>query len=140
MSAYTLLIDKDRIDGVSPTFSADEQVTVYAAGLHQGDVVSLEMVLISDPMKSDPCGCPPGNVTLPSVIDSMPLLCCGAPITLTRERPFIIIDAPLQQLLRVRLTQADPNHPLDTQRVWMRPTKTANVNDRLRGCPCGADQ
>lgn len=135
-----MLIHDKILDGVSPTFSVDEQTTVYAAGLHEGDVVALEMVLISDPVKVDPCGCPPGNVVLPGVIDSMPLTCCGAPITLTRQRPFIIIDAPLQQLLRVRLTQADPNLPLDTQRVWMRPTKTANVNDRLRGCPCGADQ
>lgn len=140
MSKHTVLIHNNVIDGVSSTFSVEEQATIYAAGLHEGDSVSLEMVLISDPVKADPCGCPPGNVVLPGVIDVMPLTCCGAPITLTRQRPFIIIDAPLQQLLRVRLTQADPNLPLDTQRVWMRPTKTANVNDRLRGCPCGADQ
>lgn len=140
MSQHKILIHNKVIDGVSPTFSVDEQATIYAAGLHATDQVVVEMVLISDPVQMDPCQCPPGNVQLPAVIDSMQLQCCGEAITLTRERPFVIIDAPLQQLLRVRLVQTDPNIPLDTQRVWMRPTKTANVNDRLRGCPCGAEQ
>lgn len=135
-----MLIDADSVDGVSPTFSVDEQATIYAAGLAPGDTVSLEMVLISDPVKADPCACPPGNVTLPGVEDAMPLQCCGELITLSRERPYVIIDAPLNQLLRARLHQAAPDTQIDTQRVWTRPTKTANVNDRLRGCPCGADQ
>lgn len=136
----TFLINKNTIDNVSATFEVDDQVTIYAAGLDTTDVVQIEMVQISDAAPSDPCGCPPGAVVLPGVLDSMVLMCCGEPIQLTREKPFVIVDAPQDQLLRVRLIQANPNQPIDTQRVWLRPTKTRNVNDRLRGCPCGSDQ
>lgn len=134
------LIGKNTIDNLSATFEVDDQITIYAAGLEPTDVVQIEMVQISDAAPTDPCGCPPGAVVLPGVLDAMTLLCCGEPIQLTRAQPFVIVDAPQDQLLRVRLIQVDLNEPITTQRVWFRPTKTRNVNDRLRGCPCGSDQ
>lgn len=136
----TQLIGSNTVGGVSQTFELEEQATIYAAGLAASDSVTIEMVLVSDAVPQDPCGCPPGAVVLPGVSDAMTLLCCGVPITLTRDRPYVIVDAPLNQKLRVRLNQANPNAQIDTQRVWMRSTQTLNVNDRLRGCPCGSDQ
>lgn len=137
----TQLIGKDTVNNLSATFEVPDQVTLYAAGLDATDVVQIEMVQINNAGPTDPCGCPPpGAVVLPGVLDAMTLKCCGVPIQITRDQPFVIVDAPQDQLLRVRLIQADPNQPVDTQRVWLRPTKTRNVNDRLRGCPCGSDQ
>lgn len=127
-----ILIHRDTVDGYSEAFEVRKQATIYAAGLEPGDTVEFYMLLISS-MEVAKCVCPPGQVQLPSVIDEMQLLCCGEPIVLTRENPYIIIDAPLRTKLRAHLTTSMPT----TQVVWMEETDTANVNDRMRGCPCG---
>ena len=130
-----ILITRNHLDGVSDTFLIGTQSTVYAMGLQPGDVVEFFVCLVSDLVRSA-CVCPPGNVVLPSVVDEVPLTCCGVPITLDRDKPFVVLDAPQGIRLRAKLTQLDPNEPLSTQIVWFNNTHTANVNDRLRGCPC----
>lgn len=129
-----ILITRNHLDGVSDTFQIQSQITVYAMGLQPGDLVEFFVCLVSDLVRSA-CVCPPGNVVLPSVVDEVPLTCCGEPISLSRERPFVVLDAPQGIRLRAKLTQDDPNEPLSTQIVWFNPTTTA-INDRLRGCPC----
>ena len=130
-----ILISRTRLDGVSDTFEILSQITVYALGLQPGDVVSFYVTLVSDIVRSA-CVCPPGVVVLPGVADEVQHTCCGVPVTLTPEKPFVILDAPQGIRMRAKLTQFDPNEPLSTQVVWYNNTNTANVNDRLRGCPC----
>lgn len=130
-----ILISRTRLDGVSDTFQILSQVTVYALGLQPGDVVSFYVALVSDIVRSA-CVCPPGNVVLPAVVDEVQLTCCGEPVTLTPDKPFVVLDAPQNIRMRAKLTQLDPDEPLSTQVVWYNVTNTANVNDRLRGCPC----
>ena len=60
------------------------------------------------------------------------LSCCGEPVVLSRDRPFVVLDAPQGSKLRARLETTLQ----DTQVVWFQNTATTNVNDRLRGCPC----
>lgn len=128
-----LLIDKDTVDGVSPTFHIGEQITVYAMGLESTDEVSLHMVILTDPAKPG-CPCPPYNPTLPEVQDEVPLRCCGQEIILTRERPFVILNAPQRVKLRAKINNPGP---LDTQTVWYEETTTKELTDEFRGCQCG---
>lgn len=127
----TFLIDRLTLGGVSTPFDLIDQVTVQAMGLHAGDEVHLEIVLLSD-MTPPACACPPGRPTLPAVIDAVPLSCCGEPVVLSRDQPFVVLDAPQGSKLRARLETTMQ----DTQVVWFQNTATPNVNDRLRGCPC----
>ncbi len=129
------LIDRDTLNGVSTAFSIDEQVTVMAFGLQPGEEVTFWYVRLSQPFR-DPCICPPGLPVLPSVLDEIPVLCCGVPVTLTIARPFVILDSPRGVKLRVKLETLDP---LDGQYVAYQETSTPNINDRLRGCPCGQE-
>ena len=48
---------------------------------------------------------------------------------LSRDRPFVVLDAPQGSKLRARLETTLQ----DTQVVWFQNTATPNVNDRLRG-------
>lgn len=129
-----ILITRNHLDGVSDTFQINSQVTIYALGLQPGDVVSFYTCLISDLVRAA-CVCPPGNVVLPAVIDEVQLTCCGEPVILTPDKPFVVLDAPQGVRMRAKLTQFDPNEPLSTQIVWFNVTNSA-INDRLRGCPC----
>lgn len=119
-------------DGASAPFVVTNQVTVVARGLEPGDEVTLWLVLMTEPMK-DPCSCPPGQVVLPDVLDEVQLECCGEPIVLTRERSWAIIDSPQQTPIRAKLALVGAP---STQSVYLNDTNTANVNDRMRGCPC----
>lgn len=107
------------------------QVTVVAMGLMPGDEVSFEMIF-APAIQPDLCACPPGIVELPSVAASAPMMCCGEPIKLTADNPFVVMDAP--QGVRVRgVMQAALQSGIW---VWAFETDTKNVTDRLRGCPC----
>lgn len=128
------LIDKLTVAGTSDPFDIGEQVTVVALGLEPTDVVYFEIVLLSDPVRNM-CACPPLLVTPVSVIDAVPLLCCGERVELTRNKPFVVIDVPQNAKLRAVLQQTPPG-PITTQFVYYSTTNTKNVNDRLRGCPC----
>ena len=128
----TVLIDRNTVSGESQTFEIVRQITVHAQGLEPGDVVNFYMVQLTD-LTYDPCSCPPNRVELPKVLDEEVLRCCGVPIALTREHPFVIMDAPQGVLLRAKLTYAGVH---STQRVYFVESNTQNVNDRLRGCPC----
>lgn len=130
-----VLINELTANGISQPFALDRQVTLYAMGLGANDQVHLQLVLMSDLIPA-PCVCPPGRVTLPSVIDAVPLSCCGEPIILSRERPYVVLDAPRGSHLRAVLNDGDAD--ADTQRVWWVPTDTVNVTDSMRGCPCEA--
>lgn len=130
-----VLIDTNTPNGISKPFALDRQVTVYAMALQDNDQVHLQLVLMSD-LIPPPCVCPPGRVTLPSVIDSVPLSCCGEPIILSREQPYVVLDAPQGSHIRAVLNGG--NADADAQRVWWVPTNTPNVTDKLRGCPCEA--
>lgn len=129
-----ILINRLTAGGVSETFEATSQITVTALGLEPGDEVSFWIVLLTD-MQRDPCSCPPGRVVLPEVLDEVQLTCCGEEVLLTRDNPFVIIDAPLNQLMRAKLFTSLPS----TQLVYFNFTNTQNVNDRLRGCPCATN-
>lgn len=126
------LIDKDTVSGVSDPFEIDIQVTVMALGLEPLDTVTFSIVQLSDPARVA-CECPPAAVVFPSIIDDIPLTCCGEPITLSRTRPYVILDAPQGAKIRATL---NTNAPPDTQFVFYTVTNTQNVNDRMRGCPC----
>lgn len=117
---------------VSAPFVVTSQVTVVARGLEPGDEVTLWLVLMTEPVR-DPCACPPGQVVLPAVLDEVPHECCGEPVVLTRERSWAIIDSPQQTPIRVKWNLAGAP---STQSVYLSDTNTANVNDRMRGCPC----
>lgn len=129
------LIDKDTVSRVSEPFDLISQVTIVALGLEPLDRVILEIVLLSDPVRNL-CACPPFTVTPVTVVDAVPYLCCGEEIALTREQPFVVLDAPQNAKLRATLVQSVPDAPLSTQFVYYSETNTQNVNDRLRGCAC----
>lgn len=129
-----VLIDSNRLDGVSEPFEIVNQVTVVALGLEPGDEVTFWLVILTKP-RVDPCLCPPGQVVLPEIADEVQLTCCDEPIVLSRTRPFVVLDAPQGQKIRAKLNEAAPGVP-STQVVRYSETTTRNVNDRLRGCPC----
>ena len=126
------LINSDTISGISIPFEIRHQITVVALGLEPLDTVTIWLVLQTTPVR-DPCACPPGQVVLPSVLDEVQLACCDVPIVLNRDRPFVVLDAPQGISLRAKLVTITPS----TQWVGYQETSTANVNDRMRGCPCG---
>lgn len=138
MSTTTTLINANSLDGVSPTFEVMDQVTVYAYGLEPDQRVAFYMVALSEMIRSA-CGpgCPP-MVQLPAVTDEMQLLCCGDPIYLTRDQPWVIIDSPQKAKLRAKLEDAlgVPQVPAVQTLVTFRVTNTNHVNDRMRGCAC----
>jgi hypothetical protein len=127
-----VLIDANRLDGISDTFeiAPGEQFTVSASGLEVGDTVTFSLVSISR-FVPDPCICPPFNVTLPSVTDEVPLRYGADPITLTRDRPYVILDAP--QGLKLRAQVNTLALPLTTQVVAYEKTKTPFPSEYMRG-------
>lgn len=118
-----VLISRNHLDGVSDTFAFVSQATVYAMGLQPGDEVHLSIVLVSS-LLVEACVCPPGRVTLPTIADEVPLRQCGAPVILTRDNPFVVLNAPQHIRLRAKLVQDDPNEPLSTQLVWHEQTSS----------------
>jgi hypothetical protein len=126
------LITPATLSGISPPFEIREQITVVALGLEPLDTVSFWLVLQTTPVR-DPCACPPGQVVLPAVLDEVQLRCCDVPVVLTRTKPFVVLDAPQGITMRAKLVTLTPS----TQSVVYEETTTANVNDRMRGCPCG---
>jgi hypothetical protein len=129
-----VLINSNNLDGYSTPFSITSQVTVFAYGLEPGDEVTFSLLGISKPVP-EPCVCPPGAVTLPAIVDELPLTCCEDVITLTRDRPWVVLDAPQHILMRAHLTPADA---LSTQVVVMVESNTPYPTDFMRGCACGA--
>ena len=133
-----VLISRNVLDGVSVPFEVSEQVTVYAYGLEPGQRVAFDIVALSETIKAACApGCPP-MVTLPTVVDEMPLSCCGERIYLSREQPWVVIDSPQQAKIRAKLedTNGAPQVPSVQTVVGWRSTNTHNVNDRMRGCAC----
>lgn len=130
MSAPIILFGPDEIGTVSQTFGlpVGSQLTVVAVGLHDDDKVEFEIVVVNKLIPGDPC-CP-GPVSLPTVEDSVPLMCCDKPITLTATRPYVVIDAPQGSVLRATLTSDEV--PL----VWATRTTTPNPSSYHRGCSC----
>jgi hypothetical protein len=126
------IITRDTINGISLPFEITHQITVVALGLEPLDVVTFWLVLQTTPLYN-PCACPPGQVVLPAVLDEVQYRCCGVPIELTRANPFVVLDAPQGVTMRAKLVTLTPS----TQVVSYQETTTLNVNDRLRGCPCG---
>lgn len=134
----TPLIDSTILDGVSQTFEITREITVHAQGLEPGNEVEFWIVQITDPVTNH-CACPPGQVVLPSVMDEVPLLCCGERVILTRDQPYVVLDGPQSVYLRAKLVEtggAPLTGPVTTQRIYYSETTTPGINDRLRGCPC----
>ena len=133
----TVIIDKDTLDGLSQPFEvpAGEQRMVVAYGLADpDDEVAFELVKLSK-FAPAPCQCPPGRVQLPAVIWWASLRCCGEPIRLTAEQPYVVIDNPQEILIRARLTLGGETLPEDVE-VHLQTVAVSNLNDRMRGCPC----
>lgn len=126
------IITSDTLNGISLPFEIAHQITVVALGLEPLDTVTFWFVLQTTPVR-DPCACPPGQVVLPAVLDEVQYLCCDVPVVLTRARPFVVLDAPQGVTMRAKLVTLIPS----TQVVAYQETTTVNVNDRMRGCPCG---
>jgi hypothetical protein len=124
------LINKDTISGVSETFEIASQATFVALGLEPGDTITFFLVLLSEALRPA-CPCPPYAVTFPSIVDEVPLLCNGEPITLSRDNPFVVLDAPQGFKLRAKL---NATVPYTTQILLMNELTTTAINDRLRGC------
>ena len=132
-----VLISRNIVSGVSEPFEVSKQVTVYAYNLQPNEQVTFHIVALSELVKSACGNCPPA-VTLPTVVDEMPLLCCGERIVLTRDNPWVIIDSPQGTKIRAKLETASSGEvvvPTD-QLVVYNETNTENVNDRMRGCAC----
>ena len=132
-----MLISRNVVSGISEPFEVSKQVTVNAYNLQVGQRVSFYIVALSELIKSACGNCPPA-VTLPTVVDEMPLLCCGERIVLTRDNPWVIIDSPQGTKIRAKLETASSGEvvvPTD-QLVVYNETNTENVNDRMRGCAC----
>jgi hypothetical protein len=127
-----VLIDKDTISGISNPFEIAEQVTVMALGLEPDDTVTFFIVLLSIPPRVQ-CECPPVQVQFVSIVDEVPLVCNGNPVTLSRDNPFVVLDAPQGFKLRAKLNQVI-TAPLSTQTVFLNERTTTHINDRLRGC------
>lgn len=130
----TVLIDANVLNGLSMPFEVADQVTVTAYGLEPTDTVTFFMVQLNKTTPV-PCQCPPGMVVMPAVVDEMQLLCCNVAITLTRQKPFVIIDSPQGVKLRAKLNTTG-NVPPSTQLVEYKVTTTKNVTERMRGCAC----
>lgn len=131
-----VLINRNVLSGVSDPFEVAGQITVYAYNLQPGERISFEVVALSELVKTACGSCPPA-VVLPSIVDAMPLNCCGEIITLTRDRPWVIIDSPQGAKLRAKLeTSAGVAVVPSDQLVVYSTTNTLNVNDRMRGCAC----
>ena len=124
------LLSKDTGD-ISQPFTIKSQVTVVAFGLEGDDEVTFEVVLLSTALQPS-CQCPPGQVVMPSVAAAFPLDCCGTPIKLTAERPFVVLDAPQGFPLRAAWNVL----PSEGQIVMYEETNTPNLTARLNGCPC----
>ena len=124
----TIIDKKVAVDGISDTFEITSQVTITALGLEPEDQVTIWLTLLSEPLKGD-CPCPPAMVQLPQVLDEVQLTCCGTPVVLSRQNPFVVLDAPQGIKLRAKL-----NSPvLTTQRVLLRETTSKPI-----GCQCEA--
>lgn len=128
-----LLIDKDTVGGISPTFEVSGQITIFASHLAGSDYVELELVDIT-PAKTPSGDCPPYPVILPAVVWSAPLKCCDEPIKLTPDQPYVLVDHPQNVKLRAKLVTSDVGW--SDKRVWFKETSVHNPNDRMRGCPC----
>lgn len=135
------LITSNVLDGVSKPFEVNDQITVYAYGLQLDQRVVFDIVALSETLRAA-CGpgCPP-MVTLPSVIDEMPLKCCDDLIVLTRDKPWVILDSPQAAKIRASLQVLNtgvwvPAVPGASTLVLWKATNTRNVNDRMRGCAC----
>lgn len=128
-----ILIDKDTVSAVSQPFEVTTQLTIFAAGLAGSDYVELEVVAIT-PARRPSGDCPPYPVVLPTVSWSAPLKCCGDPIRLTPDQPFILLDHPQATKLRARLVTSDVGWT--DKVVWFEVTKVEHPNDRMRGCSC----
>lgn len=121
------------LNGRSEVFDLKQQITVVGLGYEQGQFTTFEVVLLSE-FVPDPCACPPGKVVLPGVAAAVPLTCCGTIITLDENNPSVIIDTPQGAKLRA----VEHGGPGPT--VFFNETQTRDVNDRMRGCPCGIPQ
>lgn len=130
MTNPIILFGGSDIGTTSRTFDLppNQQLTVVATGLQDGDTVEFEIVVVNKLVPGDPC-CP-GPVSLPTVIENTPLMCCGERITLTNKRPYVIIDAPQGSVLRAILTSDEV--PL----VWATRTSTPYPSGYQRGCSC----
>jgi hypothetical protein len=115
----------------SSSFAIARQVTVFGMGLVSGDTIRFEMLYIPT-FRGDPCECPPLQGELPQVSAVATLTCCGEPVEITADRPFVVLDAPQGVLLRAVLNASDPTSVVS----WLAETNTLNVSDTLRGCPC----
>lgn len=109
------------------------QLTAMGFGLQASDEITFQVVHVPA-VDFDPCECIPANVELPSVAAHFPLKCCGEEIKLTEDNPMVILDAPQATLMRAIRNVGD----IDSVIVWATQTKTADVTDRLRGCPCAS--
>lgn len=129
----TILLNRDTGD-TSQAHDIGQQLTIVAQGLEDTDEVTVWLVQLSR-FEMPPCSCPPGKVLMPSVLSETQLRCCGEPIVLTADMPYVILDAPQGWKFRVKWNVANPT----TQVVSFEQTNTQNVNDRMRGCPCGGE-
>lgn len=108
------------------------QLTVMGLGLFDSDTITFEVLYVPT-ARGEACECPPLNAELPQASSTAPLTCCdGTPITLTEDKPFVILDAPQGFILRAKIDATDPTGVIS----WLTETKTANVTDAMRGC-CG---
>lgn len=105
-----MLLIGTEVDTSEP-FTIEKQVTLFATGLQGNDRVVVEVVSMS---KSGPQGdfCCPGQVALPEVQATTPLIVCGcdgvkAAVELTATTPWVVLTVPQKVPLRARKLVAD---------------------------------
>lgn len=140
----TILFDKDAVDNYSPTFYLDDQVTIYATGLIEGDEIRFELIRLAGGDPAASVGCNFSELVAAGIEGIQDLNCSHCEVgnetklvRLTAKNPFIVLDFPKESLLRAVYV---PEHPtensLGTMRVWATVNRfeTKDLTDAMRGC------
>lgn len=92
----------------SAPFKIQHQVTVFASGLQGSDTVEFDVVSITRSAPASGDACCPGQVSLPDLNSTNPLMTCdNQPVRLTASKPWIVIDMPQQVPLMARVVADD---------------------------------
>lgn len=140
----TVLFDKASVENYSPAFYLNNQVTIYATGLAEGDEIRFELIRLSSGTPAMHVGCFFSEINAAEVDGIQQLNCTHCevhnvtkPVRVTAKNPFIVLDHPKESLLRAVYVPGDPaNESLGTMQVWATENR-ANVEgltDAMRGC------
>lgn len=129
----TLLFSPTSVSPYSAVFYLSGQKTIVGLGF-EDDESEVTFRIVDMDAAGPQCPCPPRVVNLPEVNASAPLTCCGEPIVVNINNPYVILDAP--QGIAIQAVYTTPAGGKITAKVWALDTNTRDVTERMRGCPC----